>query len=78
MVYKSGSALPLSKRKGETEIDTREYSGSRHTYKYAPDYSYTSIVVYLRDTLEPKNNDSTSKYVKGTYATSVGVEFEKF
>ena len=78
VVYKKGAALPLYKRKGETETYNRDYVGTKHTYKYAPDYSYTRIVVYLKDTLEPKNNDSTSKYVKGTYATSVGVEFEKF
>ncbi len=78
VVYKKGASLPLYKRKGESETYNRDYAGTKHTYKYAPDYSYTSIVVYLRDTLEPKNNDNTSKYVKGTYATSVGVEFEKF
>ena len=78
VAYKKGSTVKLSKGKGDTYTYNNDYTGSKYTSKYSPDTSTVYFEIYLKDTLDPKNNDETSKYVKGKYATSTYAYFIKY
>ena len=78
VAYKSGASVPLYKGKTYKNTYEMDWAGAVHSYMDSPYYSRVGFTIYLKDTINPKNNDSTSKFAKGKYATEYYVYFYKY
>ena len=78
VAYKSGASVPLYKGKTYKYNYEMDWAGAVHSYMDSPYYSRVGFTIYLKDTINPKNNDSTSKFAKGKYSTEYYVYFYKY